>query len=226
MQYPGSAFWQDIDLVMLDMDGTLLDRYFDDYFWEQLVPREFAARNNLGLPEAQRELLSRYQTREGTLSWTDLDYWSRELGLDIPALKLQVDHLISVHPYVLPFLEFCRQQGKKIWLVTNAHSKTLKIKMAKTALNDHFDRLICAEEIGMAKEEPEFWIALGRRYSYRPQRAMLAEDNEKVLLAAAQCGIRHLVFVARPSSRQEARPSRKFPSIVYFKELMPPGSPG
>ena len=27
--------WQDIDTVMLDMDGTLLDLHFDNYFWTQ-----------------------------------------------------------------------------------------------------------------------------------------------------------------------------------------------
>jgi putative hydrolase of the HAD superfamily len=25
--------WNDIDTVLLDMDGTLLDRHFDDHFW-------------------------------------------------------------------------------------------------------------------------------------------------------------------------------------------------
>ena len=29
--------WHEIDWVLLDMDGTLLDKHFDDYFWETLV---------------------------------------------------------------------------------------------------------------------------------------------------------------------------------------------
>jgi len=33
---------KDIKFVLLDMDGTLLDRYFDDYFWEHLVPEKYA----------------------------------------------------------------------------------------------------------------------------------------------------------------------------------------
>jgi FMN phosphatase YigB (HAD superfamily) len=28
----------EIKYVLLDMDGTLLDKYFDDYFWEHLLP--------------------------------------------------------------------------------------------------------------------------------------------------------------------------------------------
>ncbi|KEP73664.1 nucleotidase, partial [Microbacterium sp. SUBG005] len=30
--------WQAVDTVLLDMDGTLLDLAFDNYFWQKLVP--------------------------------------------------------------------------------------------------------------------------------------------------------------------------------------------
>jgi len=214
-------YWAGIELVMLDMDGTLLDRYFDDYFWEHFVPEIFAEKNNLQPAEARQQLLTRYQAREGTLAWTDLDYWSEQLGLDIPALKIQVDHLINVHPYAIVFLEFCRAAGKIIWLVTNAHSKTLEIKMAKTALQNHFDMIICAEEVGLAKEEPGFWAKLQERYHYQPERTLLADDNEKILISAQNGGIKNLVYIAKPSSEEVAKPSGRFRSINYFSELMP-----
>jgi len=214
-------FWKQIDLVMLDMDGTLLDRHFDDYFWEHFVPGVFALNNQLSSSEAKQRLLKKYQAREGTLAWTDLDFWSDELGLDIPSLKRQVDHLIAVHPYVLAFLEYCRKQGKMIWLVTNAHSKTLEIKMAKTAMQDHFDRLICAEEVGVAKEDANFWERLQSVHKYNPRRTLLVDDTEKVLISAALGGIEKLIYVARPSSRAAVMPSQRFASITYFQELIP-----
>ncbi|NTV13622.1 MAG: HAD-IA family hydrolase [Desulfobulbaceae bacterium] len=206
---------------MLDMDGTLLDRHFDDYFWEHFVPEVYARNNRLTGDEARQRLLKKYQAREGTLAWTDLDFWSDELGLDIPALKIQVDHLIAVHPCVLVFLEYCREQGKTIWLVTNAHSKTLEIKMAKTALQDRFDRLICAEEVGVAKEDVRFWKRLQGLHDYNPSRTLLVDDTEKVLASAAVGGIENLIHLARPSSRAAVRPSQRFASIVYFQELIP-----
>ena len=30
--------WNKIDTILLDMDGTLLDLYFDNYFWREHVP--------------------------------------------------------------------------------------------------------------------------------------------------------------------------------------------
>lgn len=214
-------FWPGIDLVMLDMDGTLLDRHFDDYFWEHYLPGVYARHNQLTVAEARARLLKKYQAYEGTLAWTDLDFWSGELGLDIPTLKIQIDHLIAVHPHVLPFLDYCRKAGKRIWLVTNAHSKTLEIKMAKTALRKHLDRLICAEEVGVAKEEVAFWERLQRLHPYEPERTLLVDDTEKVLASAAQGGIKNLLCVAKPSSQGEISHSRRFASIVDFQELIP-----
>lgn len=34
--------WHNIDTVILDMDGTLLDLAFDSYFWLQLVPQSLS----------------------------------------------------------------------------------------------------------------------------------------------------------------------------------------
>lgn len=212
--------WSQIDTILLDMDGTLLDKYFDDHFWEEYVPKIFAESNNLTLKEARKTLLQRYQSVENTLQWTDLDYWSERLGLDIPELKCKVDHLIQVHPYVTDFLDYTKSMNKKVHLVTNAHSKTLDIKLRKTALGPHFDRIVCAEEIGFAKEQPEFWETLAKHLDFNKERTMLADDTAKVLRSAIQYGMRFLVFVAKPSSRIPVRFSPDYPSITYFNELI------
>lgn len=216
--------WQVIDTVLLDMDGTLLDRHFDDYFWEHYVPEVFAGKNGIPIAQAKQTLLARYQGREGTLDWTDLDYWSRELGLDIPALKIKINHLIAVHPYVVDFLKFCRKNNKAIHLVTNAHSKTLGIKMRKTALAGYFDQIVCAEQIGVAKEDPAFWPWLEQNLGFDRKHAMFADDNEGVLDSAATFGFGALVYVAKPSSTKPVRFSTRYPSIVTFQELIPASS--
>jgi putative hydrolase of the HAD superfamily len=213
--------WKEIDTVLLDMDGTLLDKHFDDYFWEHYVPENYAARHGLTLAASREALLEKYRRQEGTLAWTDLDYWSDVLGLDIPALKIKVDHLIQVHPYVIDFLKFSRENRKKTYLVTNAHSKTLGIKMARTAIGAYFDRIICAEEIGTAKEDPAFWGRLQTRLQFDRDRTLFADDTERVLLSARTFGFRTLIYVARPSSKRPVEHSAHFPSIEYFNELLP-----
>lgn len=217
--------WHTIDTILLDMDGTLLDRHFDDHFWLEHVPKRWSARYKMPLKQAQEQLYALFRSQERTLNWTDLDYWSDRLGLDIPQLKLEVEHLIAVHPGVVEFLSWARQQGKQLWLVTNAHSKTLDIKLKKTRVGAWFDGVISAHQVGLPKEDQRFWEALQRFVSYDPTRTMLGEDSETNLQTAQQYGIRHLIYISRPSSALTPQVSRQYFSIEYFTHLIPaPGS--
>ncbi len=216
-----SFSWQDIDTVLLDMDGTLLDKHFDDYFWEQYVPEHYSLLHNITVDEAKNQLLKRYKSVENTLAWTDLDHWSRVLGLDIPNLKIRVEHLIATHPYVLEFLKFVKDMGKQLYLVTNAHPKALAIKLRKTTIGPWFKGIVCSDEIGLAKEDPDFWKKLEKKLLFSVERTLLADDTEKVLSSARDYGMQHLVYVAKPSSKKPVKYSNLFPSIQYFSELIP-----
>src|SRR6185436_6630286 len=133
--------WNHIDTVLLDMDGTLLDLHFDNHFWQEHVPRRYAEKHGLTLAEAKALLQPRFARVAGTLDWYCLDYWTRELSLDIPLLKEEIDHLIAVHPHVENFLAAVRARGdKQLWLVTNAHGKALALKLRRTPIGKHFHR--------------------------------------------------------------------------------------
>lgn len=213
--------WNTIDTVLLDMDGTLLDRHFDDHFWLEHVPKRWATRNGVSLEYARNHLYALFRSQENTLNWTDLDYWSDRLHLDIPLLKQEVEHLIAVHPYVVEFLLFLKQRGKASWLVTNAHSKTLDLKMKKTRLGPYFSGIISAHQVGLPKEDDRFWEALRRFISYDPDRTLLGEDSETNLGTAQRYGIRYLVYISRFSSVISPQPSATFHSITYFNQLLP-----
>ncbi|MBM4289715.1 MAG: haloacid dehalogenase, partial [Deltaproteobacteria bacterium] len=152
--------WPEVDWVLLDMDGTLLDKYFDDYFWETLVPQEYARQRGMELAQARLEVFARYKREEGTLNWTDIDFWTRELALDIPALKEGIRHLIEVHPDSEPFLTYVRGLNKQVILVTNAHYKTLDLKMNQVGLLGYFHRVVSSFDLGAPKELRRFWETL------------------------------------------------------------------
>jgi len=210
--------------ALLDLDGTLLDRYFDDYFWQRLLPELFAKRNGLSFTAARDDLLARFRREEGTLRWTDLDYWSEELGIDIPALKEQTKHLIDVHPHVVPFLSAMRHYGKMTVLVTNAHYKVLDIKLKKTEIGPYLDRVVSSGDLGVPKESPLFWKrlsgSLGKGYE---RKSLLVDDTEAVLQTARAFGIQHVIFKDRANSALPPKPSSAYPSISSFSELIPEG---
>ncbi len=44
--------WDNIDTVLLDMDGTLLDLGFDNWFWQPHVPEQYPPSRHLPYPAA------------------------------------------------------------------------------------------------------------------------------------------------------------------------------
>jgi 5'-nucleotidase len=213
--------WSRIHTVLLDMDGTLLDLRFDNHFWRELVPARYAERHGLSLARARIEVTTRTRAVEGTLAWYCLDYWSRELALDIVTLKREIAHLIAVHPHVLEFLDAVRVAGKRVVMVTNAHPHSLALKMEKTRLSGHFDAIICAHELGLVKEQPEFWPRLQEREPFEPATTLLVDDNAAILGTAQGYGIGYPIWAARPDSAHPARVPGAFPAIHDFSELLP-----
>ena len=59
--------WQQIHTVLLDMDGTLLDLHFDNYFWQVHVPLRYSERHEIPLEDAKSNLFKRFCTMEGTM---------------------------------------------------------------------------------------------------------------------------------------------------------------
>lgn len=211
---------KDIRYVLLDMDGTLLDRYFDDYFWEHLVPERYAEKHNITFGKAREELMKKYKIHEGTLNWTDLDFWSKELDLDIPALKEQIKHLIEVHPHVEDFLKMLRRQGKKVFLVTNAHYKAIELKLKKTRIGRYFDSVLSSFDAGHPKESHEFWKEVERRLGFVKDRTLFIDDTEEVLKTAKKYGIKYILYKARANSKVKPKKTNKFLQISDFRELI------
>ena len=66
--------WSSIDTVLLDMDGTLLDQRFDNWFWQEHIPRRYAQSKGLSEPAATAALAPRFHAVKGTMQWYCIDY--------------------------------------------------------------------------------------------------------------------------------------------------------
>jgi HAD superfamily hydrolase (TIGR01509 family) len=218
---PRSIPLEDIKFVLLDMDGTLLDLYFDEYFWGHLVPEKYADKHNMTFGAAQEHLFKTYKRHEKTLNWCDLDFWSGKLHLDIPALTEQIKHLVEVHPHVVEFLRMLRRQEKKVFLVTNAHYKSINVKFRKTQIGKYFDSVLCAFDAGYPKESIEFWHKAEKKLGFHREKTLFIDDTEDVLITAKQFGIKYLLFKAIANSKIKApKKSKEFLVISDFRELM------
>ncbi len=213
--------WDNIQNVLLDMDGTLLDLHFDNYFWREHLPTRYAEKHGIALADAKSSLFPRFENVAGTMQWYCLDYWSKELEMDIVTLKKEVAHLIAMHPHVIDFLRVMRRTGKHIALVTNAHQHSLSLKIKHTSIGEYLDAIISSHSIGLPKEEPKFWLKLQKQLPFKPESALLIDDNIAVLQSAKTFGIAHLLAVKHPDSKRPATDSGEFTAIQSFLDIMP-----
>ena len=214
--------WNRIDTLFLDMDGTLLDLSFDNYFWRELVPRHYAQAHGLGEEEARLGIAASYGRMEGCLEWYCLDYWSTELQLDLIALKQTVADAIAIMPHAEAFLGALQRLPLRVVLLTNAHPASLGLKMQRTGLARFFSGIVCSHELGVPKEAADFWVRLNEVEPYRPRRSALIDDSLAVLDAARVHGIEYTIAVRRPDLSLPARMIDQFPAIDGLEAIMPP----
>ena len=78
--------WSQLDTILLDMDGTLLDLEFDNHFWGTVIPGEWGRPRGLDVRTSREKLAPVFAGERGKLNWYCLDFWGETLELDIPTI--------------------------------------------------------------------------------------------------------------------------------------------
>lgn len=194
--------WHNIETVLLDMDGTLLDLHFDNQFWLEHVPQKLAEKEGKSIALCREEMRESYAKVEGQIEWYCLDYWAQQLGLDIIEAKKEIAHLISLRPDTIPFLDALKASNKKVVLVTNAHPGSLSLKVEKTELDTHIDELISTHQFGVTKESQLLWERLQAHLQFDPATTLFVDDSQAILDAAKEYGIAYTLGITNPDSQK------------------------
>ena len=211
--------WQEIDTVLLDMDGTLLDLHFDNYFWLEHVPSKYAEHHGLSEEEALAELNKSFVGLRGTLNWYCLDHWSDLTGLPIAELKRDVQDKIGFRPPVEDVHDTMKKLGNRTVIVTKAHRDSVDLKMERTGLDKLVDHVISSHDYKEPKESQAFWDHLQREEPFDKERSLLIDDSQAVLESAEKWGIRWLLTIFHPDSQKAPNTDSRFPGIHHFDEF-------
>jgi putative hydrolase of the HAD superfamily len=212
--------WPDVDCVILDMDGTLLDLHFDTQLWSELLPRRVAERHGLALDDARIQVSTRLSSERGSLPWYCLEHWSRAFDVDMDGLETELSHLIRPRPGAVDFLAFTRARGLRQVLATNAHPSSLTRKLALTGIGEYFTDVVSSHTVGTSKEHAPFWQALQDQIAFDPARTLFIDDNAQVRAAARAWGIAHIYGIAQPDSRGAVMSAPDCHCLESFAELI------
>ena len=86
-----------IKVLSLDLQGTLSDAKFSDYFWLEFLPKKYSDKFDVSIDDAKKILKSKFKGYDVyDIKYYDDKYWSDYLGFDT---SLALD-LFSVRPKI------------------------------------------------------------------------------------------------------------------------------
>jgi len=188
--------FKETECILFDMDGVILDNTYDNNFWQNQIPAALAKKRGCSFEDAKRLAVQIFNYKKNTMDWYDLDYWSNMLDIDIEEQKRLPESYDKIKLYdgVFDILKKIKKD-RKIILITNAHRKTLKIKLKKYDLSPYFDDMVCAHELHYVKEDIQLWYMLRSKYQLDFKKTILIEDTIKNILVGLSAGISGAVYL-------------------------------
>ena len=186
--------------MLVDMDGVILDNTYDNNFWQNQIPGVISKNKNISFEDAKRLAVQIFNYKKNTKDWYDVDYWSNMLNVDIEAEKrssISFDR-IQLYDGVTETLNKLKDKFRLI-LITNAHRKTLNIKLEKFDLNPYFENMICAHELHYVKENIQLWYMLKSRFKLDYTKTLLIEDTINNIKVGLSAGISRAVYLGDES---------------------------
>ena len=200
--------------MLVDMDGVILDNTYDNNFWQNQIPGVISKNKNISFEDAKRLAVQIFNYKKNTKDWYDVDYWSNMLNVDIEAEKrssISFDR-IQLYEGVTKTLNKLKDNFRLI-LITNAHRKTLNIKLEKYDLSPYFENMICAHELHYVKENIQLWYMLKSRFKLDYTKTLLIEDTINNIKVGLSAGISQAVYLGN-EIYEDSKKILKLSSII------------
>ena len=217
--YLETVDWTEVDHVLLDMDGTLLDLAFDNDFWGHRIHEKYASIHDISIEQTVAKFEPLFKSVASTLNWYSTDFWSQQYGYSIIEHSRAYASGIRWLPFAKEFLHALRDSDVRSTIVTNAHPDIVRLKHEITGITDLVDRTISSHSLGHAKESPNFWRELQAELKFRPASTLFFDDSPAVLSAAIDFGIERSIAICHPDSTRPKRIPMSSLAVTNFEQL-------
>jgi len=164
--------------VLFDVDGTLLTEMPLIQLFLPLVYDELAKRLGITKEEARKRFLNEITARRDTYDWHDWNFFFRLFGINLryEDLLRRYPHKLRVYPDVVPTLEWLRDNGYRLGVVTSG-PEYQRLKLELTGLDKYFDVIVTREDVKAVKPEPKVFLHALERLGVEPGEAIYVGDS-------------------------------------------------
>lgn len=200
--------WQEVDAVIFDLDGTLLDSL---WAWENSGTNYL---RSIGIEPAED-----LQEKLETMSLMDGARYVKQmynlpdppeviLEKTLAPIKDRYFYEIEAMPGVQEQLARLNAQGVKMAVATASHKDFAQAALKRLGMLDYFDFIITCDEVGVGKTSPKVYEEALARLGTIKERTLVAEDALYALETAHQAGFPTAAIEEAHSLEQAAQKMR------------------
>ncbi len=195
----------EIDAVIFDMDGTLINSI--PIF---LVAYEKVLEKDLGLTPEESVIRKQFGKSSRDIISSVLDELKVDpQSVDVDAVLADVrkefaDHIkeVIVLPGVFDLLE--KLEGEyPLGLATSSRKYYADRILHNFDLKDYFETVVTADDVMRAKPAPDIFLKTAERLDTEPQRCLVFEDAVHGVMAAKSAGMKTIGVATGSSTREE-----------------------
>ena len=183
--FPGK---KDIDAVIFDLDGTLLDSL---WAWENSGVN-FLRTQGINPPEGFNDQLAQLSLMDGAKLVKEkynLPQSPEEiLRLTLAPIRERYFHTIMPKPGVPELLRRLKAEGVKMCVATASDKELTVAALKRTGLLSYFDFILTCDEVGAGKRTPVIYEAALKKLGTQKKRTLVAEDALYALTTAHNAG--------------------------------------
>ena len=187
-------------LLIFDFDGTVADTTplhaaaFSQVMAPLNIVVDYSSIAGLKTLDAMRQCLN------GVGRTLDQAAIAALVAVKQQLVRQMIGQALQPLPGVDAFLHWARPRYK-LAMVTSGSRGTVSLALEKLGYTGWFDPLICADDVQQAKPDPEGFLAVIKRTGVPAKHALVFEDSDVGLVAAASagldsCDVRHGLFTA------------------------------
>lgn len=180
----------DIDAVIFDLDGSLVDSM---WMW-RAIDIEYLGRFGIPLPED-------LQSKIEGMSFTETAvYFKETFGIPDSLETIKDDwnrmawdkytHEVPLKPGIPEFLEGCQRNGILLGIATSNSRELVENIAGVHNLKDYFSCIMTGCDVARGKPSPDIYLAVAERLRVSPDRCLVFEDIIPGIQAGLNAGMR------------------------------------
>ena len=206
---------------LFDLDGTLLD---SNRMWRSLTTN-FLNRHKIKFTEeiAQELTTMSIYKSAGYLRHTlKVNLTEEEIisELEKEIIKGYTND-VELKDGAWEYLSYLKEKGIPMGLATATNDRFVDLIMERFGIGKYFDFIATVDNIGILKNNPEFYIEAAKKFPLLPSEVAIFDDAPYAIEAAVKAGLRvYAVYDHVNGSFYEANKKIAYKGIENFREMI------